>query len=766
MPQTHLPRYRWRLFWLLLLLTGVPVLLLAGLAQFMVTRLATAGIRHEHAAFADRVATDIQAQLIGSTTVLDRAAQYLGGKNVGDIRRLLNALPVDDLESVLLLNDRGVVQYAATRSRQYTEDATRTLVGMDFSQHPMLSVADPPRWSGVFASPQSGDPVVARAIATPNGTLVGLMDAGQLDKLISNTRPSRAVVLADASGRALFRQGVEAGFVDVVLESDAFREAQKPSTTLHEAEGADYLLSAAPVRAAGWTVLVLETKRSVFAPVWQLHTLFLVIDLGLVVCLALGAGIFAHRSVAPLQRLKALAWPVVSGNYDSAIPTQPYAESEELAHGYRQLASDIRRRDELIAATRRTLDFAASGSLKGSGQDFFEQLVNMISGVTSARSILVLEWSTGAMPRAHLLAARTNVPLASDFSYDLRGNPCSHLSQTSIIHIPSGVLQQYPESPLLRLLAADGYVAVPLKLADGEVAGHIAIIDDHELPLDEQTRNLLLVLASRSGAELQRIRAERRVEAAEQFQQAIAQDQSELIRRNTIDGTITYANDAYCRWTGTPRDQLLGHSFFPSVAPDDRDLVRMYLSRLDAANRTIALEYRALNADGGQCLQSWIYRVILDPRGRIIEYQGTGRDVTEWRRLHSSLAELELRFDHLAANLNGVFWMIDWPRQQVLYVSPGCRQIWGVTEAALRENAMAWTTPIHEDDRPRIVRHYLVAASEGPYVDRYRVPQPDGTVRWIELRLFPIRGDSEHVNKVAAIAEDITERLAPRASST
>jgi PAS domain S-box-containing protein len=47
---------------------------------------------------------------------------------------------------------------------------------------------------------------------------------------------------------------------------------------------------------------------------------------------------------------------------------------------------------------------------------------------------------------------------------------------------------------------------------------------------------------------------------------------------------------------------------------------------------------------------------------------------------------------------------------------------------------------------------------EGKYDEEYRIVRPDGTVRWIRDRGFPIRDESGELHHVAGIAEDFTER--------
>ncbi len=52
------------------------------------------------------------------------------------------------------------------------------------------------------------------------------------------------------------------------------------------------------------------------------------------------------------------------------------------------------------------------------------------------------------------------------------------------------------------------------------------------------------------------------------------------------------------------------------------------------------------------------------------------------------------------------------------------------------------------------------SATLGTYDEEYRIVRPDGTVRWVRDRAFPIRNGSGAVYRVAGIADDVTERKA------
>ncbi len=124
-----------------------------------------------------------------------------------------------------------------------------------------------------------------------------------------------------------------------------------------------------------------------------------------------------------------------------------------------------------------------------------------------------------------------------------------------------------------------------------------------------------------------------------------------------------------------------------------------------------------------------------------------------------ALRESEERFRQLSENMTeSVFWMADPEAQQMLYVSPAYERIWGSASASLFTNLMEWFEAIVPDDRERIQTRFFGQALLGNYDEEYRITRPDGTVRWIRDRGFPMRDVAGVAYRVVGVAEDITSR--------
>lgn len=120
--------------------------------------------------------------------------------------------------------------------------------------------------------------------------------------------------------------------------------------------------------------------------------------------------------------------------------------------------------------------------------------------------------------------------------------------------------------------------------------------------------------------------------------------------------------------------------------------------------------------------------------------------------------ESEERFRQLAENIQEVFWMTDLDMNRMLYISPGYERIWGRTCQSLYDIPCNWLEAIHPNDRDRVRQAMLTKQVAGTYDEEYQIVRPDGTVRWIRDRAFPVKDASGRVHRIVGVVEDITER--------
>ena len=115
-------------------------------------------------------------------------------------------------------------------------------------------------------------------------------------------------------------------------------------------------------------------------------------------------------------------------------------------------------------------------------------------------------------------------------------------------------------------------------------------------------------------------------------------------------------------------------------------------------------------------------------------------------------------FRQLAESIGAVFWMTDPDRSRTVYVSPAYERVWGRSCAGMYAAPDDWTQAIHEEDRARVLHQICARQIEGIYDEEYRIVRPDGSIRWVHDRAFPVKNEAGEVYRLAGIAEDVTER--------
>ncbi len=225
------------------------------------------------------------------------------------------------------------------------------------------------------------------------------------------------------------------------------------------------------------------------------------------------------------------------------------------------------------------------------------------------------------------------------------------------------------------------------------------------------------------------------------------------------DGRILNVNPKFCELSGYTRSEALTLDIQQLIHPDDGQRSADARARLLRGEITaFEKDIRLIRRDDALLWARVTTSVIRDAGGRPLHFMSVVHDISAQVLAEQERRETELRFRQVTENINEVFWLTDPSMSEILYISPAYETVWGRRVADLYLSPRDWILAIHPDDRHRVSEAALTIRVGGTYDEEYRIVRPDGAVRCIRDRGFPVRGEDGAVIRLAGVSEDVTER--------
>ncbi|MCB8945319.1 MAG: PAS domain S-box protein [Ardenticatenaceae bacterium] len=122
--------------------------------------------------------------------------------------------------------------------------------------------------------------------------------------------------------------------------------------------------------------------------------------------------------------------------------------------------------------------------------------------------------------------------------------------------------------------------------------------------------------------------------------EAVVEGQTDLISRHLPDSTVTFVNEAYCRFFGHVREDLIGRKIADFLAVPLMEIFRDKMLRLTPENPVETDEHLEKRADGMIRWLQWTDQGIFDEAGELVEIQSVGRDVTPLKEAQNQLQSI------------------------------------------------------------------------------------------------------------------------------
>jgi PAS domain S-box-containing protein len=232
---------------------------------------------------------------------------------------------------------------------------------------------------------------------------------------------------------------------------------------------------------------------------------------------------------------------------------------------------------ETDAALRAILE----GTATETGHGFFAALVQNLSKALATHGAWVTEYFP-AKRRLRALAFWMDDQWVKDYEVDIAGSPCEKVIDTrQLVHFPDRLLELYPNEPDVMAIGAVSYMGVPLFSEEGEILGHMAVIDRRPIPEEPRVHAIFKIFAARAAAELRRLRAEDEVRAREEKVGRLVGSAMDAIIELDDDMRVTSANPASEKAFQCPADKMIGQDFRHFVTEKDARRLVSLVADLD-----------------------------------------------------------------------------------------------------------------------------------------------------------------------------------------
>jgi PAS domain S-box-containing protein len=145
------------------------------------------------------------------------------------------------------------------------------------------------------------------------------------------------------------------------------------------------------------------------------------------------------------------------------------------------------------------------GDQLADSEDYFRQMVSHITSALGVSYAFITE-TNPEKTKVRMLAFWKGNDFGVPFEYPLTETPCHNvINEGRTCYYPIGVQSIFPKDQDLVSLKAQGYIGLPVFDSEGKVIGHLAVLDDAPLKLDDPKQWLLKIFTVQIGLALERM---------------------------------------------------------------------------------------------------------------------------------------------------------------------------------------------------------------------------------------------------------------------
>jgi PAS domain S-box-containing protein len=206
-----------------------------------------------------------------------------------------------------------------------------------------------------------------------------------------------------------------------------------------------------------------------------------------------------------------------------------------------------------------TLKHIGLGVSSSTGEEFVRSLVKQLSkALQTDFSFLVETTKKNDEDNTCTLVIAEHGHIRSKMNFKLANSACEEVLKRGFRAFPNEVREKFPKDEILKELAAESFVAMPLVDHKGKTVGLMGVIDTKPMENVQIAESTLQIFAARAAAEIERKRFEEDLNAEKERLAVTLRSIGDGFIATDMDGNVAMINNVAERLTGWRQDQILG----------------------------------------------------------------------------------------------------------------------------------------------------------------------------------------------------------------
>jgi len=256
----------------------------------------------------------------------------------------------------------------------------------------------------------------------------------------------------------------------------------------------------------------------------------------------------------------------------------------------------------------------------------------------------------------------------------------------------------------------------------------------------------------------ERKHAEEALRQSEERYRTILKEMRDGYYEVDLAGNFTFVNDSACRYLGYSRDEMMGMNYRVYTVKEDVESVFKVFNQVYRTSEPVeGFAWRATRKDGTRGFAEASVSPLRNDEGQVVGFRCVGRDVTERKQAEDALGQSEERYRTILENIEDGYFEVDLRGNYTFFNDSLCRMLGYSRDEMMGMNYGTYT--------PKKGAQAVFKAFNGVYRTgkpiegfSWEVLRKDGSRRFGEVSVSPLRDPAGNITGFRGIHRDITER--------